>query len=160
VTAGDVSESLINLHITQFKPKDLDAMMEIERRSFTLPWSRTFYEQLWPQEAISVWVGWQNHELVAYYLIQTVASEMELHTFAVKPELRRQGIGKKLMQHMLSMAKENSIKHIFLQVRPSNLAATSLYIGLGFEPIAIRKGYYQDNGENAVVMRFDVERHG
>lgn len=158
MTAGGVSESLTDLRIEPFKPRDLDAMMEIENRSFTLPWSRQFYEQLWPQDAIDIWVGWYEQELVAYYLIQTVGSEMELHTFAVKPELRRQGIGKKLMEHMLARADERGVKHIFLQVRPSNKEAISLYTHLGFLPIAVRKSYYQDNGEDALVMRLDVRR--
>ncbi len=158
MTASSSSEIANDLRIEPFRPRDLDAMMEIENRSFSLPWSRQFYEQLWPQDAIDIWVGWYGHELVAYYLIQTVGSEMELHTFAVKPELRKQGIGTKLMDHMLALADERGVKHIFLQVRPSNKEAISLYTHIGFLPIAVRKGYYQDNGEDALVMRFDVKR--
>ncbi|MFH1830702.1 MAG: ribosomal protein S18-alanine N-acetyltransferase [Pseudomonadota bacterium] len=149
--------SLADLRIEPFKPKDLDAMMEIENRSFTLPWSRQFYEQLWSQEAIDIWVGRRGRELVAYYLIQTVGDEMELHTFAVKPELRRQGIGEKLMQHMISEAKRRGVRQIYLQVRPSNAEAIGLYQKLGFVSIAVRRAYYRDNNEDAVVMRLDVE---
>jgi ribosomal-protein-alanine N-acetyltransferase len=158
VTKSGASEKSPALRIELFKPADLDAMMEIENISFSLPWSRQFYEQICQQEAIEVWVGWYEDEIVGYYLIQTVGSEMELHTFAVKPEYRKRGIGKVLMEHMMFKAVERGVKDIYLQVRPSNVNAVKLYRKLGFSPIGIRRDYYRDNNEDAIVMRLEVKR--
>lgn len=140
------------LSIKPFKANDLDAIMEIENRSFTMPWSRNSYEELWPQEAIQIWVGWLGRELAGYYLMQSVEQEQELHTFAVKPELRRRGIGRRLLTHMLDRARGLGVRNIYLQVRPSNAAAKALYASLGFVAIGIRRNYYRDDSEDALVM--------
>lgn len=146
------------LRIEAFRPEDLDAIMEIENCSFTVPWSRKSYEELWPLKSIDVWVAWRGSELVGYYLVQTVGMEQELHTFAVKPELRRRGIGRMLMDHMLDRARRRGIGHVYLQVRPSNLEAKALYKSFDFVGIGIRKNYYRDNFEDALVMHIDLKK--
>jgi len=148
----------IEIRIEAFRSEDLDAMMEIENRSFTVPWSRKSYEELCPQESIDAWVAWQGDELAGYYLVQTVGNEQELHTFAVKPELRGCGLGRKLMDHMLGEARRRGVCHIYLQVRPTNLEAKTLYKTLGFVGIGIRKNYYRDNFEDAIVMHLEMKR--
>jgi ribosomal-protein-alanine N-acetyltransferase len=145
VTAGKIV-------IERMQTADLDALMEIEVRSFSLPWSRQSYEELWPLESIEIWVGKVDGEIAGYYLVQTMADEQELHTFAVKPEYRKQGIGRKLLKHMTEGAFERGIGKIYLQVRPSNAEARSLYDGLGFKFIGKRRAYYRDNNEDALVM--------
>ena len=154
------TEALDNarLRIEPFKPEDLDAIMEIENRSFSAPWSRESYEELSPKESIEVWVGWLDGDLVSYYLLQNVGMDQELHTFAVKPELRRRGIGRAMMEHMLGRSRERGVKSIFLQVRPSNNEAKELYKSLGFVGIGVRRNYYHDNFEDALVMYLDLTR--
>jgi len=141
------------LEIVPFEPDDLDEIMVIELASFSLPWSRKSYEELWPLGSIDIWVGRVVGEMVGYYLVQSIGEEMELHTFAVKPEFRRRGIGLALMEHMLANARDAGTRYILLQVRPSNDPARMLYGKLGFEDYAIRRNYYRDNGEDAFVMR-------
>lgn len=127
--------------------------MEIENASFTLPWARQSYEDLWPLPGISIWVGRLKHELVGYMLLQHVAEDLELHTFAVKPDCRRKGVGRRLLDHMLHEAQRLNVKRIFLQVRPSNTPARTLYESLGFTVVGRRPRYYRDNDEDAFVMR-------
>ncbi len=146
------------LRIEPFRPEDLDAIMEIENRSFTAPWSRKSYEQLWPQESIDFWVAWQGDGVVSYYLVQTAKFEQELHTFAVKPELRRRGIGRQMMEHMLEKARGRGVEYIYLQVRPSNQEAKELYNSLGFAEIGMRRNYYHNNFEDALVMGLKLSK--
>lgn len=144
------------IRVERFEASDLDALMEIEVASFSLPWSKRSYEELWPLDSIDIWVARQGSELVGYYLVQRVNDEAELHTFAVDPRLRRQGIGMRLMQHMLAGARADGVRNIYLQVRPSNEAACGLYEKLGFRPVGVRRRYYKDDGEDALVMRLGV----
>ena len=145
------------IDIQPFEPGDMDELMEIENDSFTLPWSRASYEELWPLDSIRIWVARKAGEMVGYYLVQTVGEEAELHTFAVKREYRKAGIGRALMDHMLDRARESGVRNIYLQVRPTNDAARGLYSELGFQDVGRRRRYYKDNDEDALVMRLVVE---
>lgn len=156
MSADAAREKDADVRIEPFDLSDMDELMEIENRSFTLPWSRESYEELWPLDTINIWVARNGSELIGYYLIQFVGDEMELHTFAVKPEHRRRGIGITLLRHMLDQAKGRGIRRIYLQVRPSNDSARSLYNKLGFVAVGMRRGYYRDNGEDAIVMRLEM----
>lgn len=134
--------------------------MTIEERSFSLPWSRKSYEEIIALDTVKVWVVKKNGNLVGYALVQRVLEELELHTFAVDPECRRQGVGERLLRHMIYYALGQSIKNIFLMVRVSNLPARTLYTKLGFLPVGVRRGYYTDNGEDAIVMRLNLDNMG
>ncbi len=137
--------------IVPFEPSDLDYMMEIEAVSFTPPWTRKSYEDLSVLDTVEIWVAKINSELVGYMLIQRIGDEMELHTFAVAPEMRRRSIGRKLLHHLCELAREHDVKKVFLQVRPSNEPARAIYSEFGFEPLGVRHGYYTD-GEDAFVL--------
>ncbi len=157
MTAGVSREEEPAVRIDPFDPSDLDELMEIENRSFTLPWSRESYEELWPLDSIRIWVARSGDELVGYYLLQSVGEESELHTFAVKPEFRRRGIGRMLLDHMIEQAKGRGTTRVFLQVRPSNTPARTLYGSLGFSAVGVRRRYYRDNDEDALVLRLELQ---
>lgn len=156
MSADEERELLDGLRIEPFDPTDLDALMEIENSSFTLPWSRQSYEELWPVAGIAIWVARLDHEMAGYMLLQTVGEEMELHTFAVRPDLRRRRIGRRLLEFMIEEAQGEGVKRIFLQVRPTNSPARALYEKMGFAAVGIRRRYYRDNDEDAFVMRLDL----
>lgn len=143
---------MMQVDIVPFTPDDLDVMMEIENRAFTVPWTRSTYEELAPLSSIRIWVAWHDDELVGYMLYQSWGEEMELHSVAVKPELQRNGIGSQLLEHMLVEASKRGITHIYLLVRHSNKAARALYRTFGFEVVGVRHNYYQDENENALIM--------
>jgi ribosomal-protein-alanine N-acetyltransferase len=144
------------IRILSFKEADLDRIMEIENVSFASPWTRQCYLDLSPLETISFFVVKDGEELVGYMLYQVWEEEMELHTIAVDPERRRQGIARKMIAFMKEDATARAVERIFLQVRPSNEAARSLYQSFGFNVIGVRRGYYRDNLEDAFVMRLDM----
>ncbi len=145
------------VRIEPYCPDDLDELMAIEVVSFAIPWSRNSYAELAAVESVTVWIARLGGELVGYMLLQQVVDEMELHTFAVKESYRRQGIGRMLLDHMVAEARRLHSKHIYLQVRPSNTAAGTLYRKMGFKAVGLRRRYYHDNGENAIVMSLEMD---
>ena len=147
---------LRDLCIVRYDPKDLEQIMEIENSSFAAPWTKQSYEELAPLDTISFWEAKIGDEVAGYMLFQHIGGEMELHTFAVAPNFRRVGIARKLLRHMISEARVLEVRRIFLQVRPSNAPARALYDSLGFKSIGVRRKYYRDDGEDALVMKLDL----
>lgn len=145
-----------NIQIRPYKPTDLDELMEIELDSFSAPWTRQSYEELAPLDTVDIYVACSSGNIVGYMLLQYIGQEMELHTFAVKESFRRQGVGRKLLERMLAEARLLNVHKIFLLVRPSNIAARTLYEKIGFIALGVRKRYYHDNNEDAIVMKLEL----
>ena len=145
--------------IERYAPRDIDELMAIEVRSFSAPWSRESYEELWPLESVDIWVARLGGGLVGYMLLQHIGEEMELHTLATSPEMRRRGVARKLLGHMIDEAKRLGVLRIFLQVRPSNAPARALYASLGFLPVGLRRKYYKDDDEDALVLKLEIEAY-
>ncbi len=82
--------------------------------------------------------------------------ETHITNIAVAPEHRREGIGEKMLQKITEDARAEGIKAITLEVRVSNMAAQRMYSKLGFLPGGVRKGYYSDNREDALIMTLEV----
>jgi len=151
------SDDIRDIEIIPFEHADIDEVMAIENVSFSAPWSRDSYLELAPLETISFYVVKHEGRVIGYMLYQTWAEEMELHTIAVSPNLRRQGVGRKMIDYMIRDASLRGVERIFLQVRPSNEAAQSLYSSFGFYVVGVRHRYYRDNQEDALVMRVDIK---
>jgi len=131
---------------------DLEEVMLIENESFTLPWSRQSYEaELQNQYATYLVCDWEG-EVAAYAGMWTLFDEAHITNIAVRKKFRSQGIGRILMMEEEKLARLKSAERILLEVRPSNGAAVAMYSGLGYMPTHLRKEYYSDNQEDALVM--------
>jgi len=146
-----------DLKIAPFDKSDLDALMKIELASFTIPWSRKSYEDAFAMDDIEIWTAKIESELVGYMVLQFVTDEVDLHVLASKPSFRRQGIARRLMRHMKDLVKARGMKDVFLLVRPSNVAARFLYSDEGFKPSGLRRQYYRDNLEDAILMNLHLD---
>jgi len=138
--------------IRKMTEQDLDELMIIERESFSLPWSRQAYEtELQNQYANYLVCDWQG-EVAAYVGMWTVFEDAHITNVAVGRRFRRMGMGRILMleEEKLALAKQAS--RILLEVRPSNIAALTMYNELGYYPTSLRKQYYSDNNEDAIIM--------
>jgi ribosomal-protein-alanine N-acetyltransferase len=136
---------------------DLDAVMAIERSSFAYPWSpRFFLQELQVPCARSI-LGEINQRIVGYVLFWLLPDEIDVHNLAVHSEFRRRGIGRLLLQQVVIEARCRSSNRVTLEVRQSNVAAQKLYESLGFTTTAVRRGYYSDNGEDALAMALEVK---
>lgn len=132
---------------------DLDDIMEVERLSFTLPWSReAFYRELTDNPYAYYIVADIDGKAIGYGGVWIVVDEAHITNIAVRPEYRGKKIGETLLKQLQNLAREKGAKTMTLEVRVSNHVAQNLYRKLGFLNGGIRKGYYTDNFEDALVM--------
>ena len=94
-----------------------------------------------------------NGEVIAYVIGRLIAPEGEIYRVAVKPEKRQRGIGYRLLDYAVKTSKGHGLERLFLEVRSRNLPAVKLYTAYGFKQIAVRKNYYKNPTEHALVMR-------
>lgn len=138
-----------------FVPLDasyIPPIVEIERIHQGAPWSnRSFENELVNPHAIFL-VGIEKGEVLAYGGIWMVVDEAHVTNVMVVPKARRQGIGRQLMLQLLHAGKNKGMSCSTLEVRVSNLGAIELYKSLGYIEVAVRKAYYPDNQEDAVIM--------
>lgn len=125
---------------------------EIEKESFSVPWSESSLENEFNLDYAVYFAAKEGETLLGYAGVHNVCGEGEITTFAVKPSFRNKGIGRQVLNALICFEKENYIEKINLEVRASNAAAISLYKSLGFEVCGERKNYYSRPTENAVLM--------
>ncbi|MCF8186008.1 MAG: ribosomal protein S18-alanine N-acetyltransferase [Sulfuritalea sp.] len=132
---------------------DLDAIMAIEPYIYPYPWTRgNFSDSL--NSGYSAWVLLRNEVIIGYALVMMVLDEAHLLNLSIAKDHQKQGLGRVLLEHMIDIAKNNQAANMFLEVRPSNISAIALYENMGFNEMAIRRGYYpaKNGREDAVLM--------
>lgn len=141
-----------NLRFEPISADKIDAIHAIESICQSAPWSKRSFENeiTNPQSVFRVAI--ESGEVVGFAGLWMIVDEAHIINVAVKPEKRRLGIGKRLIEEILRLAKERGSVCATLEVRKSNVGAVELYKGFGFEEVAVRKGYYPDNKEDAIVM--------
>ena len=137
--------------------KDIDAVLNIEHQSFTTPWSReSFYNELTNNQFAVYIVLEEDDQVVGYCGVWVVIDEAHITNIAILPEYRGRKWGEALLKKLVETSKKLGAIKITLEVRVSNLVAQALYRKLGFEDGAIRKRYYTDNQEDALVMWVNI----
>ncbi len=132
---------------------DIAAVLEIERASFTTPWPPEAFQQEVRHNRLARYVvARQGSVVVGYAGLWLMVDEGHITTFAVHPEWRRQGVGRRLLLASIALAQELGAAHMTLEVRVSNEAAQALYAGHGFAIAGRRERYYTDDGEDAYIM--------
>jgi len=132
----------------------LPAVMETDRRSFPTPWS----EEIWRQEITGPFglylVLEEGDNLSGHIGLKLISGEAHVVTLAVRPERRRRGFARALIEAALGDPVSAGARYLHLEVRPSNVAARVLYRSLGFDETGVRPRYYGD--EDALIMTLDV----
>lgn len=135
------------------REEDIDQVLAVEHVSFTSPWSReAFYNELHNNKFAVYIVLEDDHKIIGYCGAWIVIDEAHVTNVAILPEYRGRKLGETMMKKLMSVAREMGAKSMTLEVRVSNHVAQSLYRKLGFQNGGIRKNYYSDNQENALVM--------
>jgi ribosomal-protein-alanine N-acetyltransferase len=137
-------------------PGDLDEVMAIERTAFRFPWSSRFFLEELQVPCARSFLAEINGKIVGYVLFWLLPEEVDIHNIAVHRDFRRHGIGQALLQRVLEQARERNSSRVTLEVRISNIIAQRLYESVGFMAKGIRKGYYSDDGEDALVMTLEL----
>jgi len=140
--------------------EDLSAVLEIERRAFSQPWSRAFFERELATPFASLTVAMDESDarplLVGYSCRWRVTDEVHLLNVAVHPSRRGGGIGRQLVEAVIREARASRARTMFLEVRAGNMAARRLYRTLGFRDLGVRRGYYGP-GQDAIVMELRLD---
>jgi ribosomal-protein-alanine N-acetyltransferase len=141
------------VRIEEMRVEDIPAVLDIERLSFLTPWPpEAFQQEVRHNRLARYLVARQGGAVVGYAGVWLMVDEAHITTFAVHPDWRRQGIGRRLLLAVLRVAEELRARRMTLEVRVSNLAAQELYRTHGFEIAGRRERYYTDDGEDAWIM--------
>ncbi len=130
---------------------DLPHVIAIERRSFPTPWSLAMFVLELSKASGICLAALDGEELVGYCVCSRYDTVWHLMNVAIDPSRRREGIAAALLTHLFDEADKPGEQYT-LEVRPSNAPAIALYEGFGFERAGLRKGYYHDNKEDALIM--------
>jgi len=142
------------------KLRDLNSIEEIERSSYPTPWSRSMFagELSKPSSICLGAIDTERNELVGYLIISRYVDAWHVMNVAVADSYRRCGIASGLMERLFEDTSRDGRRGYTLEVRVSNEAAIQLYEKLGFNARGIRRGYYTDNREDALIMWKDPAR--
>ena len=135
---------------------DLDELVLIEHESNRVPWSETLFAHEFDSQFSRVYAAEVDEKIVGFLVGHVVLDEAHVANLAVRPPFRGRGIARQLMNHLLAELAGEDVRWAYLEVREHNLPARTLYQSLGFYQVALRKNYYSDTGESAVLMNLDL----
>jgi ribosomal-protein-alanine N-acetyltransferase len=148
----------MSIRLRRLRLGDLDAIERIERASYPTPWSRSmFASELAKPSSLSLGAVDEAGALVGYLVLSRYVDAWHVMNVAVAPEHRRQGVASALLRQLLDETRDDVRRGYTLEVRVSNVGAISLYESFGFKPRGVRRGYYTDNREDALIMWRDAE---
>ena len=138
--------------ITDASNRNLEALEELEQCCFSLPWTREMLESQLPDGQHVFFVAEEDGKILGYVGMMFVLDEGSIANVAVDPAARRRGIGRALIAELIWRAQALALSFVTLEVREHNEPAIRLYAGFGFEPVGLRKQYYDAPKENALLM--------
>ncbi|GAB1408542.1 ribosomal protein S18-alanine N-acetyltransferase [Thermomonas brevis] len=137
---------------------DIDAVMAVELRAYPFPWTHGIFRDCL-HAGYPMWVQEQGGELLGYGVLSIAAGEAHILNLCTAPGHEGQGLGRRMLQALLRVARGQRAQRVFLEVRPSNPRAIALYEHNGFNEIGRRPRYYPDHGgrrEDAIVMAMEL----
>ncbi|MFC1501458.1 ribosomal protein S18-alanine N-acetyltransferase [Elusimicrobiota bacterium] len=140
----------MNLKIEKLEKKHINAVLEIEQLSFADPWNKGMFEKEIKLGVSNFFIFELQDKIIGYGGFWDFSDEADIVNLAVHPDYRSKGVGKKILNYLLSVLNEKKVKKVFLEVRNSNENAKKLYGFAGFEKVGMRPKYYCN--EDAVLM--------
>ena len=135
---------------------DLDAIEGIEQRAYSTPWSRAMFASELAKPTSICLGAFEGSELVGYIVNSRYVDAWHVMNVAVHPDRQRRGIASRLLERLFELTRDDERRGYTLEVRVSNEGAIRLYESIGFESRGIRRGYYTDNREDALIMWRDA----
>ena len=142
----------MNVQLRRLETHDLDAVETIERASYPTPWSRSMFDAELRKPSSLALGAFTADELLGYAFVSRYVDAWHVMNVAVAPESRRNGVATALLRRLLDETRHDAQRGYPLEGRVSNVGAIALYEGFGFRPKGVRRGYYTDNREDALIM--------
>ena len=153
---ADPPRPVLDTSIVPMRRKHVRDVLSIERRVYPRPWSAAlFFSEISQRKTRHYVVALVRKEVAGYGGLMVHEDEGHITTIAVAPELQHAGIGTRLMLDLMEEARNRSARTVALEVRVANWPAQRLYSWFGFRPVGVRKNYYAETGEDALVMWVD-----
>lgn len=133
-------------------PQDATGISELEDLIFNDAWSYRDVQDLICTEGGMCFCAIQDNKVIAYVIGRLIAPEGEIYRVAVRPDMRQRGIGYRLLDYAVKTSKGQGLERLFLEVRSQNIPAINLYKACGFKKIGIRKNYYKNPHDDAIIM--------
>ncbi|MDE2310673.1 MAG: ribosomal protein S18-alanine N-acetyltransferase [Betaproteobacteria bacterium] len=146
------------MRLREMNLADMDAIMRIEQRVHANPWTRGNFTDALKSDCICK-VYEADGEMLGYVVLMPAVDEVQLLNISIAAGHQRKGLGRKLLEETMQIARGMSMRRMLLEVRPSNVAALGLYRDAGFSQIGLRRGYYPSEDsrrEDAVVMECEL----
>ncbi len=141
------------MNIRRAVADDATAIAEMEQSYFSDPWGKKdIFSYICSEDGMSFVATDEDGAPIAYILGRIIAPEGEIYRIAVREDKRRRGVGYRLLSFALKTERGRGLETVFLEVRSKNAAARALYRAYGFTDIGIRKNYYKDPTDDAIVM--------
>jgi ribosomal-protein-alanine N-acetyltransferase len=140
------------MDIRPLQLRDLSAIEEIERASYPTPWSRSMFAGELAKPSSICLGAFEGERLIGYLIVSRYVDAWHVMNVAVATDHRRRGVASDLLGALFDRTREDGRRGYTLEVRVSNAGAITLYEGLGFERRGVRRGYYTDNREDALIM--------
>jgi ribosomal-protein-alanine N-acetyltransferase len=146
----------VAIEIRELDLTHLNAIEAIEKRAYPTPWSRSMFASELAKPT-SICIGaFEGEDLLGYVINSRYVDAWHVMNVAVAPEHQRRGIATRMLEHLFELTRDDERRGYTLEVRVSNEEAIALYEKLGFEARGIRRGYYTDNREDALIMWRDA----
>ena len=140
------------MDIRRSRPDDATAISEMENEIFSDPWSQKDIFSYICSETGMCFTALDDGKVIGYIIGKKIPPEGEIYRIAVREDKRQRGIGYRLLSYGLKTELGSGVESVFLEVRSKNTAARALYKAYGFSEIGVRRNYYQNPSDDAIVM--------
>ena len=144
--------NLNKINIQELTLDDIDTILNIQKELNIHILSKESIKKEFNNLNFKYFIAKYENIIVGFFSFSLV-TDIEIESIAVKKEFQNMGIGNLLLNYIFNFAKSNNVENIFLEVRTSNFPAISLYLKNGFEKLSIRKNYYSDTNEDAIILK-------
>jgi ribosomal-protein-alanine N-acetyltransferase len=144
------------MRLRKMNRSDLTQIVKIEKASYSFPWGEDIFRDCLNMR-YQCWVCELGDDVLGYGIMSMAVGEAHILNLCVSPKEQKQGIGRKILEHLISIAR-NEAEQMFLEVRPTNTGAIALYDSIGFNELGVRKAYYPaENGGREDGLMFALE---
>ncbi len=147
------------MELRRASAKDAPAISRLESEIFPDPWTYDDIVGTISSEGSMCYVAYDGDDLVSYMVARQIPPEGEIYRIATSPKKRRHGVGYRLLDYAVKSERGRGLESLFLEVRESNIPAKNLYHSYGFREVGVRKNYYRNPTENAVIMLLSHEEY-